>query len=280
MGHREKVEGVEAYCTYDYSYDRNYFCLSEYAWNNTSIGGLDMFRDRYIKKHFSAVYEKAKEAFSYYDKFVEQPGEKWEIMFSTLTYYCNFAYVRKGKDYPRNFPGEAFIKLYEDIDQYKTIIKEIYEASSTAYTLFYEMSENLCLDRKLLGHYIVESMHYKVLSNEYLTLIELNDKCNDPELLSGSEENLHRVIAYWKDKIIHLKIEREKLMLAVENTKASFLLPSELRNLSIHRQYLIGLELYFEQLLENIKKGVNPVPPLIDLKDTRNIEDKLLKLLR
>ena len=274
---KDRVEGIEAYCTYDYSYDRNYHCLAEYMWNTSCIEELETFRDRYIKKNFSLVYERAKIAFQYYDKFTE-PGEKFQMIFINLSYY-HYTYVRDGKDYPRNFPGEVFQRLYENIEKSKDILSAVLEDSTKAYEVFDELSREFRSEYKLLDYYKAVCLTYRVLANEFLALVELNDAYNSFDSRSEKDVSILSLIKMIV-KIKSLILDRKKQMLIVEETKASYLLPSELRNFSIYLQYLIDIETHFVKILDGIYAGDALVAPFINFMDTRDIESEIFRLIR
>lgn len=48
-GFARGAEGTDAYCIYDPAYHRNYACLAEYAWNQTSSGDLFQFKSKYAR---------------------------------------------------------------------------------------------------------------------------------------------------------------------------------------------------------------------------------------
>jgi hypothetical protein len=275
LGHREGAEGAEAYCTFDYSYDRNFHCLAEYSWNQSEMS-LDSFKDRYIRKYFPNHYEKAKKAFEAFDCFVE-PSKKHTLMFITLSYY-SYSYVRKDKEYPRNFPGTVFETIYQDIEYYNKLLNEVYEESSQAYDLFDELSESVLCHNRLLEHYKIECLHYKVLSNEYLKLIDINEKYND---MAGSKENIFRNLNTIKESINQLISERKRFMLIFEKVKDPYLVPFNLKNSTIHLQYLLDFRLHIEKIGFEIESGNKlESQSLINFSDTRSISSKMFMLLR
>lgn len=277
LGHREGAEGAESYCTFDVSYDRNLKCFSEYTWNKTDVGNLDYFREKYVTKHFAGDYDKAKKALEYFEGLAE-PGEKRTMLGRTLVYYM-YTYVREGKEYPRNFPGEIFTTLYEN-DKNIELLREIVEESTKAYELFDELARKMVYDNRLLEHYKVECMNFKVLAKEFLSLIEVVDRNKEAVETGKDKASALKAVLEIKEVVSGLIRDRKSLMFLLEKTKSAYLIPSEMRNASIHMQYLADVEIYLGRIAGDIREGREVAYPLLNLKDTRPVENEMFKLLR
>lgn len=279
LGHKEKVEGTKAYCVFDYSYDRNYHCLSEYMWNNSNTGDLTEFRNRYLSKYFGNDYEMANETFKCYDRLIEPGSEGHDLIFYTLNYYF-YTYTRENRDYPRNYPGEAFDEIYNDIGKYRALLKDVYADADRAYRLFDEFHSTLKYDGRLVEHCMVESLHYRVLAGEFLKLIDINDRYNSSEFVNKPVCEKLEDIWKFRQEIAGLKHEREALMLLAERTKSHYWVPSLARNMSIYREYLSDIEAFMNGVYKGLTDNHNMVLPALQLKDTRNLEGDMYKILR
>ncbi len=100
LGYRAGAEGTDAYCVFDPAYDRNYTCLAEYAWNQTSSGDLYQFKSRYARKVMGTSGFDAVEPFEKWD----QVYDSMPLVGSTLDILLPYwhTYSRAREVYPRN----------------------------------------------------------------------------------------------------------------------------------------------------------------------------------
>ena len=154
----------------------------------------------------------------------------------SLTYYV-YSYVRADRPYPRNFPGEPFGNLLEDLATYKNQLRDISEMAHRASEIFEKLSNCADCDNSLAKRLDCEARNYGCIADDYLALIEIY------ELMEKNERNeavSEKVTVIAKER----KAARFSLMLAFERTKEEFLLPSHLRNQSIFMQLFADIESY------------------------------------
>src|SRR5262249_10341508 len=69
-GHEVGSEGAEAYCTFDYAYQRNYLALAEWSWNRQTSGRVYDFEAKYARWLFPEDLAKGTDAlYKFYQVF-------------------------------------------------------------------------------------------------------------------------------------------------------------------------------------------------------------------
>ncbi len=250
MAHREgHVEGLQSYASWDKSCDRNHVSMADYSWNFVGTGSISEFRDRYAMREFGSEFARAKYALELIDKITEEEDSytKFGDLKQGLKSVGNgtllqndlsvnfFKGVANGKEYPRNFPGETMEKLLGNVEMYKKQLCEIADMSREALCIFEELSVNTDVNTDLAKRFAVEVNNYLCLAEDYLALVEIYDVINN--------DMKHR-----KEYIAELAAKRKKerlmLMSRIESVKEAFLVPSHLRNQSIHMQIFADIEAY------------------------------------
>lgn len=243
------AEGLQAYSAWDKVCDKNHVSMADYSWNFKGTGTVSEYNERYAYRRFGKYYDEAKEALALMDKITDEgignakltetnvgKGMGNVTLLRSLTYYV-YSYVREDKPYPRNFPGEPFGNLLEDLVTYKKQLRDISEMAHRASGIFEKLSNCAECDNSLAKRFECEARNYGCIADDYLALIEiyeLMEKNEKNEAVSG------KVVAIAKER----KAERISLMLAFERTKEEFLLPSHLRNQSIFMQLFADIEDY------------------------------------
>ena len=173
---------------------------------------------------------------------------------SDLAYYF-FVYVRTGKDYPRNFPGDTMEKLLKDADMYTKQLSEIAAMSKEALDIFEKLSENTDVNTHLAKRFACEVNNYLCLAEDYLALFEIHEAMNENDISEKA-----RLVAEISAK---RKKARIALMARIESVKEDFLIPSHLRNQSVFMQLFADIEAYANA---HSDKEFN-----LDVKDLRNV---------
>ena len=223
--------------------------MADYSWNFKGTGTVSEYNGRYAYRRFGNYYDEAKEALALMDKMTDEgvgnakltetnvgKGMGNVTLLRSLTYYV-YSYVRTDKPYPRNFPGEPFGNLLDDLAAYKKQLREISEMAHRASGIFEKLSICADCDNSLAKRLECEARNYGCIADDYLALIEIY------ELMEKKDRNVAvsgKVAAIAKER----KSARLSLMLAFERTKEEFLLPSHLRNQSIFMQLFADIESY------------------------------------
>lgn len=237
-------EGVEAYGSYDICYEKNYLYQAELCWNTSMIGKKEEFDERYAYRICPENFSDALSACNWVDAVTAHEIQE-NLVADALEYYT-YTYIRNGKPYPRNYPGEVFEKIKSDEKKYLTYFDKTIALSEAASAFFEQYTGSEVIDA-----YYLTVQHYKTLCNEFYTLYRLyieyaQRTANEFDVLS---------------KVKYLIFEREKLMALAEKTKTRANSIQYLRNMSISRQYLCDLQYYFER---EIQCGNRPVFDIFD----------------
>ncbi len=270
LGYEQGSEGSEAYCTFDYSFHRNKLCLAEYSWNQKKTGSLDDFREKYIKGTFGADAHIARDAFEHFDKVVEPDG-LGAIVNSTLIYY-RYSYVRKGLEYPRDYPGEAFTKLYEDIESARENLQNALDEISEARKGFVKLREGESGQIRLIDHYIVECKRYETVLRAYLQLLDIEDMYKTAaKAIEGEPSAAGDILNKLVKQANELLRSQDELMARIEKVKSQYLLPHTMRDLTFFRNFLVSLLDFLDGVLREVKTGAISQLPALDLKNTQSI---------
>lgn len=100
LAYRAGAEGSDAYASFDPAFDRNYHCLAEYAWNQTTAGDLYQFKSRYAQKVMGTTGFDAVEAFEKWDQVYDSMPLVLNTLDILLYYWHTYSSARE--EYPRN----------------------------------------------------------------------------------------------------------------------------------------------------------------------------------
>ena len=243
VAHAEGCEGMQSYSSWDESYDRTNQTQASYAWNFEATGTEADATERYICSKFGSQAAKAKRAFALVDWITESKknpvseGEdpsisNYDLLLGTLGYY-NYSYVREGKPYPRNFPGEAVSTLLNLRWPYERQLYSIASMAKEAEELWQEISEDPAVDQRMAQRFAYDAANYRCLAEDYMALLRMHD-------LSENAENLSAIRAMAAER----KNARLVLMNKLERNKEAYLIPSHQRNHTIFMQFFSDLEGY------------------------------------
>lgn len=247
MAKEEGCEGMQSYSAWDESYDRTHVAQAEYAWNFNGSGSVREVSDKYVRARFGAEYALAKRATDLFDDIMSTERIKdWDgelmtsnhsLLMSTLAYYF-YSYVREGKPYPRNFPGEAISNVLDKRSVYEPQMISIAAMAREAGALWTEVAKNPAVDQRMARRYIWESSHYECLAEDYLAILRMVDLVNADGTVCPCSIGKIRALAQSR------RDARLDLMANFELTKEFFLRASHMRNHSIFMQFFADLDGY------------------------------------
>ena len=269
INNRGKGEGITGYSNWDRSCNRNYDCLADYSWNLAGTGTTVRVTQRYVRRNFGARYQEALRAYQLMDFCTEERAEKMDdperriishfnMMLYRLGFY-NYTYVRPGKDYPRNFPGEAVQYL---MDMPKDAERELLSISSMAREagaiLRSLARDGRCNTRQAL-RMAYECFNYENTAMDFLTLLQMHDLTQ-----TGDYET-----------IAQLARQRQQARLdqlaMCEQVKEKFIVKAlTMRNVCVYMQT-------FADIADYIESTENPVLDITDLRPTMSWWSKHLR---
>ena len=254
-------EGIESYSSMEYCYDKNYLTLADVSWNDNEIEKIDEFNERYACKYYPEKAVQAAEIFNGLHNIMKDETRESYINRACfkLEYYF-YGYRNKQTGLPKDFPGGVYKLIAENEKEYTHYLKFLKENAAPAVEFFVN-SGNVSLINSI---WLLTSMHYYALSDEYLTIYSLykdynSDKCDAAKVIN----ELERLIS-----------QREKLMLLAEEVRIPPNRSTYLRNMSVFRQYMLDLRDYFKKTLEIGKK------PKLDVMDLSYAMSSKFEFLR
>jgi hypothetical protein len=244
------AEGALAYSTFDYSFCKNYFCLAEFSWNQSGRG-LDYFDEKYAKFIFKDEYERAFRALRALEEISSVGSEAYSFL-SSLFHYP-YTYVHPEKDYPRLYPQEVIENLKRKVNAIEDL-RKYHEIARTALETFQLIDETKVGSPRILDHYKVESERYKSTIEVFMNILEAIEKYGVARKIYA--QNREEAIGVINDAISNIEVAirlQKILMLNIEKTKAAYLIPQTLRELSFMLTFLLNLK---DELLEIKEKCV------------------------
>lgn len=238
-------EGIESYSSFEYCFDKNYLTLAETAWNTKTIDDYNGFELRYAARYYDNNISHALSAFNAMHEIMidEQHKEFINRILSSFEYYF-YSYCFENKEYPQNFPGNAFKLLLEDNSEnnYISYLETIRQKANMALKFF---SSPATQQSHINDIWKIAANQYYVLCDEYLSLYYMYNSYTD-----GTSDEFALL-----SEIERLILQRENLMLMAENNRIEANAIMYLRNMTIFRQYLIDLRNYIKK---SISSGTKP----------------------
>lgn len=271
VGHKEKCEGMQSYSAWDESYDRTNMTQANYAWNYEGTGTEENASDKYVRVKFGSQFARAKRAFALFDWITEArkdavgEGEdpaisNFDFLMWTLGYY-NYSYVRVGKPYPRNFPGEAVGTLLSHRWSYERALYSVAAMAAEAEELWKQIALDPAVDQRMARRFAYDAANYRCLADDYIALLQMHD-------LSADSRNYAAVQAMAAQR----KNARLALMAKLEENKEAYLIPSHQRNHSLFMQFFADLEGYLA--------NTPPEQVMLNFEDLSHIASPAFKKLR
>jgi hypothetical protein len=227
------AEGADAYCIFDPAFDRNYHCLAEYAWNQTSSADLYQFKSRYAQKVMGTSGFGAAEAFEKWDQVYDSMPLVPTILDMLLFYWHTYSQARS------KYPGNVVRALADDRLRVMGACRRARTHLLRAHALFASRRDE-APDPALIDQYLFECQRLIRVVDAYdaiLQGIEQSKKAvtePDPERARSSLVAASQVLGHGLQGL-------DELIVFAEQVKKSYLLPQLLRDLGRLRAYLAGL---------------------------------------
>jgi hypothetical protein len=250
-------EGIEPYGAYDESFDKNFKYSADLAWNMDTVDDFEFFNERYAATVFPDNQADAVEALKIMREIMCSDTIN-NIMVEQLEYYGH-TYLREGKPYPRNFPGEQFEAMLNEEDKYFPYLMEVVQKATEACKLFDAFNPSHKVDVWRLIAY-----HYKTLTEIYCVFVDMYKKYNNSEI---DENTVHA-------KVSKLLSDWEMVMKLAEEVRIAANGFMYIRNMSVIRQFLIDTKRYFE---EKLKEGIKP---LFEIRNMDYVKSEVYYYLR
>ncbi|MCX6050755.1 MAG: family 20 glycosylhydrolase [Chloroflexi bacterium] len=256
-GQRAGAEGADIYCIYDSAFDRNYACLAQYSWNQSSGDDLYQFKSRYARAQLERWLGPALavEAFAKYDQVFDEMPWTGSVMASLLYYWHTYPNARRRGHYP-------FTVLSDLLDEHMRLRGALNSAAAharTARDLFAQANQQA--HDPLLEQYRAECDKYIGVWETFALLVRAVEQYR---LANGEKiaPQLNQALTL----IAQARIRFIAVLADLEQIKAAYLLPQILRDLSIVLVYMDQLQAELSELAEGARTGrLSALPPFPEL---------------
>jgi len=228
LAHRAGAEGADAYCVFDPAFDRNYTCLAEYAWNQTSTGDLYQFKSRYAQKVTGRSGFDAAEPFEKWDQVYDSMPLVGSTLDILLYYWHTYSSARN------EYPANVVKALANDQMRSRVTYRKARTHLSRAQVLF-AACRNTAPNPELIDEYVFECERLIAVVDVYDIILKGIDETQmalaDPA--SAGKQGLENAAVTFSEAVDRL----DTMMAQAEAVKKPYLLPQLLRDLSQLRAY-------------------------------------------
>ena len=235
LAHRVGAEGADAYCTFDPAFDRNYHCLAEYAWNQSSSGDLYQFKSRYAQKLLGKAGFDAAEPFQKLDQaYGSIPVVRG--LLDVLLYYWH-TYSRAREIYPRNVLRALRRDELRAMATYRGVKANLERAKA-----LFLAGRGQAPDAHLIDEYAFECERFLAAFGAYEAMIAAAEKA------ANAVEQADRQALQEAAGTLRQGLQRlDSMMALAEEVKRPYLLPQLLRDLSRLRGFMAELTAAIER---------------------------------
>lgn len=242
VARKHGFEGMEAYSSLEYCYDKNYYCLAEAAWNTERALDVADFDKRYAYLRFPNSESEASVALDAMSIAMED--ETHASYMNSACYKLEYYFYCYRKPYSSDdptltlkpFPQSVFdIVIDPEKKRFRDYLQMLAEKSALAVDFFEKRSRDAGFYNDM---WLLNAKHYQMLADEYLTLWRFKD-----EKETGTLDRF--VLVSELDRLI---AQRERVMNLTETVRFPASQYTYLRNMSVFRQYFI-------ELRDHIKNG-------------------------
>ena len=237
LAKKHGFEGIEAYSSFEYCFDRPFAYESQLAWNTGTIEEDEAFREKYAASRFPEDPEVAKNALDIMEDLTTNDTKVNRM--NGLEYYW-YTYVSPDEPYPRKFHEAIYRKILGDYESYTDYFDEVIEKARTAKAFFDRYGSDIAnVWYATADHYETYAVNYKSISALFKNYGE------------GDYGDIEKVL----DMLAARIEEFEGFMANVEETRIEANSFVYMRNHSITLQFLCDIYDYLE---ENSRDGGLP----------------------
>ena len=243
LGYGAGAEGADAYCVFDPAFDRNYACLAEYGWNQTSSGDLYQFKSRYAERVMGV---------SGFDAI--EPFEKWDQVYDTMPLVGSaldillpywHTYSRAREVYPRNVVQALLDDQLRSMRTYSRARTHLRRARG-----FFAARRDSAPDPGLIDEYLCECERLIAVVDAYDGILGGIRQSQDA-LAAPGPARMQEALAAASQTVKAGLQSLDGAMAFAEDVKKPYLQPQLLRDLSTLRAYVASLAATIERASES-----------------------------
>ena len=233
LAHRAGAEGADAYATFDPAFDRNYYCLAEYSWNQATVEDIYEFKSKYARKVTGASGFEAVEAFEKFDQAYGSVPWVRGALDMLLFYWHSYSRARS------QYPGNVVKSLLHDSMRLRNTYHGMRTHLSRA-SRFFEACRAKAPDPGLIDQYLWECERLVAVVDTYEAILAAIRKSQ--EALAAAEPEARAQGLRAAAQVVSDGLSRLDAMMArAEDVKKAYLLPQILRDLSRLRGFVTEL---------------------------------------
>ena len=248
VGAQQGAEGVEPYGIFDKTFDRNYRCLAEFAWNQQTTGSLSTFREKYAALAFGEEQELAERAFASFDKVTATYGMRnW---LSRLFYY-EYAYAQDASSafVRANYPQAILAAMAENPLNVAGSLRQAAAEAEKAATLF--QAEVAGGDAALRRRHAIECERIAAMAAAFATL---HATLADYEAVRREESDPARLGEIARS-VEQVAARLDEVGGLVERSYEAYLVPQILREITLLRKFVVRLAGELNGIAAEVESG-------------------------
>lgn len=243
LSDKKNFEGMIAYSSFEYCYDFNYLVFAECAWRGIEAADADELLTRYAYNNFPENPVGAFNALKAIQKITHGRYSRENCAVDIFEYYDS-TYLRKDREYPVDYPANAFRRIAEDEENLIGYLRNTLYLSEYAYKFFNERES--CAKGDI---WKLIALQYSTLCDQFLTVYECwkaYGECRIDERLFLSE-------------LDRLTKKSDKTIALCENVRIKANQYICIRDMTVIRQALADLSDYMKREISSGKK------PIVDI---------------
>jgi hypothetical protein len=250
-GHRAGAEGADAYCIYDPAYDRNYTCLAQYAWNQSSVEDHYQFKSRYARSKLGKVLEPAlaTEAFEKYDQAFDSISWTGSVLDSLLYYWHTYPAARKRGRYPFS----VLVDLADEHMRLRSALDQVAINAQVARGLF--VRANGEANDPLLAQYRAECDKTIGVWATFAQLVQAMHQYQEALKPGVNRDQIKEYLTRVGEIIDQARERLVGVIADLEQVKAPYLRPQILRDLSVPLAYIEQWQRELSDLAADLAAG-------------------------
>lgn len=230
-------EGMSAYSAFEYCYDYNYNYYAQACWNPDEIKNCDM-TVAYSALRFPDKEEQSAKFIELAHEFMNDGFDGKSCFARRIFDYYQHSYLLRGREYPQNYPSDAFTELSKNEALYINYLSSTKDKAAKVKKYFDGLSSKYAEIWKL------NAAIFETLCDEFLTIYTCAKNYNSGKFDEGMFiAELERLIAS-RDKAIYLC---EKVRIKANQYTL-------LRNMTVIRQFMCDLLVHINTSVEKNEK--------------------------
>ncbi len=231
LGVREGVEGIEAYSTYDRSFDNHQRLIADCGWNIGGVASLGEWKEKYARYVYGPRWQEGRQALAELEKVSALESPYVGLVINLDSY--KYTYPAADKPYPRSYPQEVLAQLAADPALTEKIAAALGMARQARSTLA-ELAVSPVVQAIPAAEMLAEAWRIEGLLHIFHNLALLRSTYHTAQEcgLAGRHSEVAAKLGEARQLADEALQAHHQVALVLENTKLDYLLPQTLRDWS------------------------------------------------